>query len=102
METQNPTPGDAGELAANAAGVQAGGQTDAGAPGAEQATPAAKSSKAKVQVRLLRDCEHGRCNDLVALLPAAAELAVKSGVADDSKAAVKYAAGLEQNQASEG
>lgn len=60
---------------------------------AESAASATKS----VRVRLLLDCEHGRCNDVVMLPGPVAKQAAADGVADASKAAVAYAMTLPQN-----
>lgn len=57
----------------------------------------AAASAKSVRVRLLLDCEHGRCNDVVMLPGPVAKQAAADGVADASKAAVAYALTLEQN-----
>lgn len=62
-----------------------------------EAAPPAKAPKA-VRVRLLIGSEHGKANDLVELPADVAKALVKSGDADDDKAAVTYAASLPQNQ----
>lgn len=59
--------------------------------------PPAKAAKA-VRVRLLVASEHGQPNDVRELPAEVAKHLVKSGDADDDKAAVAYAAGLPQNQ----
>lgn len=59
--------------------------------------PPAKAAKA-VRVRLLVANEHGQPNDVRELPADVAKHLVKSGDADDDKAAVAYAAGLPQNQ----
>lgn len=59
--------------------------------------PPAKAAKA-VRVRLLVANEHGQPNDVRELPAEVAKTLVKSGDADDDKAAVAYAAGLPQNQ----
>jgi hypothetical protein len=61
-------------------------------------SPAPAAASKTVRVRLLSDCEHGKCNDVVTLDPDTAKAAEKAGLADSSKAAVDYAAGLPQNQ----
>ena len=61
-----------------------------------EATPA-KAAKA-LRVRLLVANEHGQPNDVRELPAEVAKHLVKSGDADDDKAAVAYAAGLPQNQ----
>jgi hypothetical protein len=61
-----------------------------------EAAPA-KAAKA-VRVRLLVASEHGKPNDVRELPAEVAKQLVKSGDADDDKAAVAYAAGLPQNQ----
>lgn len=58
---------------------------------------AAKAAKA-VRVRLLVASEHGQPNDVRELPAEVAKHLVKSGDADDDKAAVAYAAGQPQNQ----
>lgn len=57
----------------------------------------AKTAKA-VRVRLLVANEYGQPNDVRELPSDMAKALVKSGDADDEKAAVAYAAGLPQNQ----
>lgn len=47
-----------------------------------------------VRVRLLYDCAHGRCNDVVTLPAAEAESAIADGSADADPAAVAYAESL--------
>lgn len=59
--------------------------------------PAAAAPKT-VRTRLLADCEHGKCNDVVSVPPDEAKALKASGQADDTKAAVDYAASLPQNQ----
>ena len=59
--------------------------------------PPAKAAKA-VRVRLMVASEHGQPNDVRELPAEVAKHLVKSGDADDDKAAVAYAAGLPQNQ----
>ena len=59
--------------------------------------PPAKAAKS-VRVRLLVANEHGQPNDVRELPADVAKTLVKSGDADDDKAAVAYAAGLPQNQ----
>lgn len=59
--------------------------------------PPAKAAKV-VRVRLLVANEHGQPNDVRELPAEVAKHLVKSGDADDDKAAVAYAAGLPQNQ----
>ena len=49
-------------------------------------------------MRLLVANEHGQPNDVRELPADVAKTLVKSGDADDDKAAVAYAAGLPQNQ----
>lgn len=61
-------------------------------------TPAAVKSGQRVKVRLLVDSAFGNANDLAELDAEEAKSAVASGIADKSKAAIEYAAGLEQNQ----
>lgn len=51
-----------------------------------------------VKARLLIDCEHGRCNDVVDLPTGVVKSLVASGAADDDKGAVGYAISLPQNQ----
>lgn len=51
-----------------------------------------------VKARLLIDCEHGRCNDVVTLPVSVVSALVDSGAADDDKGAVGYAMSLPQNQ----
>lgn len=63
-------------------------------PAPAAAAPAVKTVKA----RLLSDCEHGKCNDLVEIEPDLAKRLEKAGVVDTDKAAVAYAAKLPQNQ----
>lgn len=58
----------------------------------------AKKENKKVKARVLQDCQFGRANDLVHLTEADARAAAKSGLIDTHKAAVDYAASLEQNQ----
>lgn len=61
-----------------------------------EAAPA-KTAKA-VRVRLLVASEHGQPNDVCELAAEVAKTLVKSGAADDEKAAVAYAATLPQNR----
>lgn len=82
----------AAAAAESAASETSGAETEA--PPAE--APASKSRK--VKVRLLRDCRHGQCNDVVELSAADAKSAEAEGAADSDKAAVAYAASLPQNQ----
>lgn len=51
-------------------------------------------SAARMKVRLLADCAHGKANEVVLLAKADAETAVAGGVADAAKAAVAYAESL--------
>lgn len=60
-------------------------------------TPA-PSKERTVRARVLADCAHGKANDLVDLPTSVAKQAEKEGVVDTDKAAVAYAASLEQNQ----
>lgn len=61
-------------------------------------TPPAASKERTVRARVLADCAHGKVNDLIDLPASIAKQAEKEGVIDTDKAAVAYAAGLEQNQ----
>lgn len=47
-----------------------------------------------VRVRLLCDCAHGRCNDVVILSADEADIVVANGDADADPAAVAYAESL--------
>lgn len=60
-------------------------------------TPPA-SRERNVKARVLAFCAHGKPNDLVELPLSVAKQAEKDGLIDTDKAAVAYAAGLEQNQ----
>lgn len=60
-------------------------------------TPA-PSKERTVRARVLADCAHGKANDLVDLPTSVAKQAEKEGFVDTDKAAVAYAASLEQNQ----
>ena len=65
---------------------------------ADAATAAPAKAAKSVRVRLLVANEHGQPNDVRELPAEVAKHLVKSGDADDDKAAVAYAAGLPQNQ----
>lgn len=54
--------------------------------------------KTKVKARVLSQCAHGAPNDVVELDADEAKAAEAEGLIDTNKAAVQYAAGLEQNQ----
>jgi hypothetical protein len=84
--------------AAQAAEAEAAAQAQAAADAAAaQETAKAKSGRS-TKARLLQDCEHGQANDLVTLPEAEAKALEAAGVLDTHKAAVAYAATLEQNQ----
>jgi hypothetical protein len=53
-----------------------------------------------IKVRVLRLCEHGQPNDVVALAPRAAKAAEKAGHVDTSPEAVAYAESLKTPDAS--
>ena len=59
--------------------------------------PPVKTGK-KVKARVLSQCAHGASNDLVELDADEAKAAEAEGLIDTNKAAVQYAASLEQNQ----
>ena len=84
--------------AAQAAAAEAAAQAQAAADAAAaQETAKAKSGR-PTKARLLQDCEHGKANDLVTLPEGEAKALEAAGLVDTAKAAVAYAAGLEQNQ----
>lgn len=57
---------------------------------------------APVKVRLLYDYPpHGKCNDVVTMSVADAEIALDMGAADDDATAVAYASTLKQNGGTE-
>ncbi len=70
----------------------------AAAAEAPAAAEAAATKTKTVKARVLQDCEHGNPNDLVQLDEAIAKAAEKAGLVDTHKAAVAYAAALQQNQ----
>lgn len=53
----------------------------------------------KTRARLLVDCQHGKCNDIVELDAADLKAAEGAGLADSDKDAVAYAQTLDQNKA---
>ena len=61
---------------------------------AEAEKPMAKT----VAVRVLQDCAYGKANDLVQLPEPEVKTAQKAGLVDANKAAVEYAASLDQNR----
>jgi hypothetical protein len=84
--------------AAQAAAAEAAAQAQAAADAAAaQETAKAKSGR-PVKARLLQACAHGQANDLVTLPEAEAKTLEAAGILDTHKAAVAYAATLEQNQ----
>lgn len=96
-QTQNPQTAE--EIAAaQAAAAEAAAQAQAAADAAA-AKDAAESKKGRpTKARLLQDCEHGKPNDLVTLPEGEAKALETAGVLDTHKAAVAYAATLDQNQ----
>lgn len=101
----------AGALAALAEDVAAGQAFELPADQAEQLLTSGQAKLAeepiagkgpaadkKVKARVTVDCYLGKCNDLVHISSAEAKQAEADGVADTNKAAVAYAATLEQNQ----
>ena len=97
--SEETNPQTAEEIAAaQAAEAEAATQAQAAADAAAaQETAKAKSGR-PTKARLLQDCEHGKANDLVTLPEAEAKALEAAGVLDTHKAAVAYAATLEQNQ----
>jgi hypothetical protein len=65
---------------------------------AKAAAEAAAKKGRPVKARLLQACAHGQANDLVTLPEAEAKTLEAAGILDTHKAAVAYAATLEQNQ----
>lgn len=97
MSEDTTNPQTAEEItAALAAAAKAAAQAQAEADAA-QATAEAKKGR-PTKARLLQDCEHGKANDLVTLPEGEAKALEAAGVLDTHKAAVAYAASLEQNQ----
>jgi hypothetical protein len=80
--------------AAQAAAAQAAAEEAA----AKAAAEAAAKKGRPVKARLLQACAHGQANDLVTLPEAEAKTLEAAGILDTHKAAVAYAATLEQNQ----
>lgn len=79
----------------------AAGASASGAPGTPPSTPTPTPPAAApklVRARVLTDCEHGKANDLVELPPDVAKTGKDAGLLDTDKAAVAYAATLEQNK----
>lgn len=99
MSEENANTQTAEEIAAaQAAATEAAAQAQAAADAAAaQETAKAKSGR-PTKARLLQDCEHGKANDLVTLPEGEAKALQAAGVLDTDKAAVAYAASLEQNQ----
>lgn len=96
-DTTNPQTAEeiaAAQAAAAEAATKAQAEADAAAA---QATAEAKKGR-PTKARLLQDCEHGKANDLVTLPEGEAKALEAAGVLDTHKAAVAYAASLEQNQ----
>jgi hypothetical protein len=62
-----------------------------------EATPATPKTKT-VKARVLADCCWGKPNDVADIPADQAKAAEKEGIVDTDKAAVAYAAGLEQNR----
>ena len=59
-----------------------------------EADAKAKADAKKVKARVLYDCAHGKCNDVVLVTPA--ELKADTGALDGDKAAVAYAESLKK------
>jgi hypothetical protein len=107
-DTTNPQTAEeiaAAQAAATEAAAKAQAEADAAAAKAQaeaDAAAAKETAKAKegrpTKARLLQDCEHGKANDLVTLPEGEAKALEAAGVLDTHKAAVAYAASLEQNQ----
>ena len=71
--------------------------TDGKAKLAEE--PLAPPPKGKlIKARILADCSHGKCNDVVELPSSLVKQLEADGAADSNKEAVAYAMTLEQNQ----
>lgn len=84
--------------AAQAAAAEAAAQAQAAADAAAAQEAAKAKSGRPVKARLLQACAHGQANDLVTLPEAEAKTLEAAGILDTHKAAVAYAATLEQNQ----
>lgn len=62
-------------------------------------TPATQAAKAKaVKARVLTACAYGQPNDVAEIPADQVKAAEKDGLVDTDKAAVAYAAGLDQNK----
>lgn len=59
---------------------------------AKAAEEAAKSKT--VKARVLKDCQYGKCNDVIVESPAVIKAGKKDGVMDDDAAAVAFAESL--------
>lgn len=97
-DTRTPEQIAADQAAADEAAQAAAAQAAAEEAAAKAAAEAAAKKGRPVKARLLQDCQHGKANDLVALPEAEAKALEAAGVLDTHKAAVAFAASLDQNQ----
>ena len=93
-DTRTPEQIAADQAAAEEAAAKAAAEEAA----AKAAAEAAAKKGRPVKARLLQACAHGQANDLVTLPEAEAKTLEAAGILDTHKAAVAYAATLEQNQ----
>jgi hypothetical protein len=88
----------AADQATAEAAAQAQAESEESAAKAKTEAEAAAKKGRPVKARLLQACAHGQANDLVTLPEAEAKTLEAAGILDTHKAAVAYAATLEQNQ----
>jgi len=80
---------------APAAGSTSGAPVDTAASPSPAAAPATRKAKI-VKARVLVDCSHGKCNDVVEVEDAVAKAGVAAGELDTERASIAYAEGLAQ------